>query len=66
MTSLFKPKVNIPDAPAAPPTVDEAARAQDYGDRIRRRRGRQSTILVPDQAGKGAAQMPPPSTVLGG
>lgn len=62
MSSLFKPKVQVPDAPPPPPTIDEAANAQDYADRIRRRRGRASTIKVPD-AVQPAAQA---QSVLGG
>lgn len=62
MTSLFKkpsmPQVAAPVAPPPPapiieppavPTVDEAARNQDTADRLRRRRGRRATQLVPDQ-----------------
>lgn len=50
MSWLLKPKVQTPEAPPPPPTIDEAANAQDYADRVRRRRGRQSTIRVPDAA----------------
>lgn len=48
MSNLFKPKVQVPDPPAPPPTIDEAATAQDRADQIKRRKGRSSTILVPD------------------
>lgn len=50
MTSIFRPKMPTPEPAAAPPTIDEAAKASDYMDRLRRRRGRASTILVPDGA----------------
>ena len=47
MTALFsKPKAPPEAAPV--PTVNEAANAQDFSDRLRRRKGRASTILVPD------------------
>lgn len=61
MTQLFKPKVQVPDAPAAPPTINDAANAQDYGDRVRKRKGRASTVLVPDSTSAPASQ-----SVLGG
>jgi hypothetical protein len=61
MSSFFKPKVQIPEPQAAPPTINEAADRQDLADRLRKRRGRASTILVPNS---GAA--PAPATVLGG
>lgn len=48
MSALFAKPPKMPDAPAPPPTIDEAAQSQDYVDRLRRRRGRASTILVPD------------------
>ena len=55
MGSLFGgKKPQLPEAPLPPPTINEAARAQDVSDAARRRRGRASTILVPD-AGMGAA-----------
>jgi len=53
-----------PDAPKPPPTIDAAAEAQDQSDRLLRRKGSASTILVPGQAtmsGTGGA-----STLLGG
>jgi hypothetical protein len=63
MGSLFKkPTINVPAPPAAAapaveapvvPTIDTAARAQEQGDKIRRRRGRLSTQLVPDTFGAG-------------
>lgn len=63
MSSLFKkPTIQAPaPAPAAAPavepppvpTIDQAARSQDQTDKIRRRRGRASTILVPDTFGAG-------------
>ena len=48
--TLFRPKVTTPEPAAAPPTVDQAADLQDQSDKLRRRRGRASTILVPDRA----------------
>lgn len=62
MTQLFKPKVNVPNDAPAVPTINEAADRQDFSDRARKRRGRSSTILVPNQAGG----TQPASTVLGG
>ena len=61
MTGIFrKPKIEVQSptvAPAAPapeappvPTVDTAAMNQDMADRLRRRRGRRATQLVPDNA----------------
>ncbi len=61
MSSFFSPKVNVPESSAKPATIDEAARAQDFIERMRRRRGRAQTVLVRDQAQPAAA-----STVLGG
>ena len=60
MISQFKPKVQTPEPAAPPPTIDEAARSQDYADRVRRRKGRASTILVPDARAAALA-----SSVLG-
>ena len=50
MSSLFsKPKAAKPPPPPAPPppvpTVDEAAMSSESEDKLRRRRGRMSTIL---------------------
>lgn len=59
---LLKPKINVPDSPAPPPTVNDAANAMDYSDRVRKRKGRASTVLVPNAAPAAASQ----STVLGG
>lgn len=63
MSNLLKPKVNTPEPQAPPPTIDEAATAQDRADQIKRRKGRSSTILVPDAV---APAKPAPSTILGG
>ena len=57
---LFKPKVKSID-PTPVPTVDDAARSQEMSDAKRKRRGRQSTILVPDAQGAR-----PAATILGG
>lgn len=57
---IFKPKVPVPETQAKPATIDEAARSQDIADQKRRRRGRASTIMVPDAAPPAAA------TILGG
>ena len=49
MSSLFsKPNIPTPPPPEPVPTIDTAAQANDYADRLRRRRGAASTILVPD------------------
>lgn len=61
--NLFRPKVQTPDPLPTPPTIDEAATARDRADAIKRRKGRQSTIMVPDVA---PAKAPGPATVLGG
>lgn len=50
MSVLFSKPKAPPEAPP-PPTVNEAAMAQDQSDRLRKRRGRSSTILVPDSMG---------------
>lgn len=57
---LFKPKVKTVE-PTPVPTIDEAARSQEMSDAKRKRRGRMSTILVPD-----AGVAMPAKTVLGG
>ena len=52
MSSLFsKPSIPTPAPPEPVPTIDAAAQANDYADRLRRRRGAASTILVPDLTG---------------
>ena len=61
--NLLKPKVNVPEPPKPAPTIDEAAQASDYADRLRRRRGRASTIKVSDPT---AAASPAAAAVLGG
>jgi hypothetical protein len=67
MTALFSsPKEPTP--PAQPPTIDEALQAQDAADRIRRRRGAASTVLVKDPVLGGGSQQQQPqglATVLG-
>jgi len=40
-----RPKINIPEPPAAP-TVDEARQSQDITDRMRKRRGRAASVLT--------------------
>lgn len=45
MGPLKKPKIKIPK-PDPVPTVDEAAQNQDMLDKLRRRRGRASTIMT--------------------
>jgi hypothetical protein len=60
VSSIFKPKIKTPDAPPPPETIDEAARQQDYTERLRKRKGRSSTVLVPNTSGGPSAQ------VLGG
>jgi len=62
--SFLAPKVRTPEPQGAPPTIDEAGRAQDRSDQLRRRRGRAATILVPDSVTPGAPR--PAATVLGG
>jgi hypothetical protein len=56
---IFKPKAPAMPEPAKAPTIDEAARSQDMADAKRRRKGRQSTILVADP-------VTPKQSVLGG
>ena len=52
MSGLFsKPSIPTPAAPVAPPTIDQAAAANDYADRLRRRQGAASTVLVPPSLG---------------
>jgi hypothetical protein len=66
MSSLFsKPSIPTPQAPEPVPTIDQAAAANDYADRLRMRRGAASTILVPNSpfgslgaAGSAAAPQP--------
>jgi hypothetical protein len=54
MAKWFSPKVPTPTPPPVPepappaPTVDMAASNQDYLDKVRKRRGFASTIVVPD------------------
>lgn len=61
---LLRPKVTVPEPQAPPPTIDEAANRQDYTDRLRRRRGAASTVLVKDVAQQSAP--PSASSILGG
>jgi hypothetical protein len=72
MSFLFgSPKAPTPAPPAAPeptpptPTIDQAALGQEFADKMRRRRGRRSTILVPDTLGQNAPAAPAAATVLG-
>lgn len=54
MANLFsKPNIPTPQAPTPVPTIDTATAATDYADRLRKRRGSASTILVPDSASLG-------------
>lgn len=39
-------KIQAPDPPPAPPTVDQARQTVQERDRLRRRRGRASTVLL--------------------
>jgi len=70
MSFLFKsPKVQAPPPPEPTPpvpTIDAAANQQDFADKLRRRRGRRSTILVPETLGKPALPMQPLVSTLGG
>jgi hypothetical protein len=56
----------VPEPAAPPPTIDQAAVAQDAADRLRRKRGARSTILV-DGSGTGSAgtMQPAAKSVLG-
>jgi hypothetical protein len=72
MSFLFKaPQVQAPAPMAAPeptpptPTIDQAAVGQGFADKLRRRRGRRSTMLVPDTLGQNAPAAPAAATVLG-
>jgi hypothetical protein len=61
MAQLFHPKVPAPvvvnqDVPAAP-TVDVAAAQLDTADRLRKRKGSASTILVKDPLGAPPQQL---------
>lgn len=49
------PPTPAPVAQTPVPTIDQAARSQDMSDKLRKRRGRLSTILVPEQFGAPAA-----------
>lgn len=51
MSGLFKPKMPKIEPTAPPPTVDEAQVRRNELDRMRRRRGRASTILT-DEGGQ--------------
>lgn len=59
MSSILKPKIPTPEAPKPAETIDEAARQQDFSERMKKRKGRSSTVLVPNAGGASA-------TVLGG
>jgi hypothetical protein len=54
----------VPEAPPPPPTIDQAAVSQDAADRMRRRRGARSTIMVQPNA-TGASAGPATKSVLG-
>lgn len=43
------PKIPTPEPPPAPPTIDEATKRQEEEAKLRRRRGRASTILTGPQ-----------------
>lgn len=65
MSSLFKsPSVQAP-TPQPVPTIDTAAQQQDVSDRMRRRRGAASTILVGDPLGGAAPQASAAKLILG-
>lgn len=74
MSKLFRPppvqQLPTPEAPPPVPTatVDTAAVQQDYQDRLRKRRGRKSTVLVPDAGNALGVGATPANTtsVLGG
>jgi hypothetical protein len=42
--------IPVPAAPPPAPTVDQASAQSDYADRLRKRRGFASTIVVPDSS----------------
>jgi hypothetical protein len=69
MSFLFgKPQAAVAP-PAAPqptpatPTIDQASNQQDFADRLRRRRGRRATILVPDTLGAQGSASPLAATL---
>lgn len=70
MGNFFKTPKPAPVEPVAPPPAleDTRAQAQDYADRIRKRRGRLSTVLVPDAFGQpaGASAQALNKPILGG
>jgi hypothetical protein len=54
----------VPEAPPPPPTVDTAALNRDQADRLRRRKGARSTIMVAGDGGLGGSA-PATKSVLG-
>jgi hypothetical protein len=69
--SLFggQPSVQAPPPPTPPapvPTIDQAVLQQDQQDRLRRRRGAASTILVNPLGSAPATPASPVKSVLGG
>ena len=69
--SLFggEPSVQAPPPPAPPPpvpTIDQAVVNQDQMDRLRRRRGAASTILVNPLGAPAATPASSMKSVLGG
>ena len=74
MSHIFRsifgaPSVPAPPAPEPPPpvpTIDQAALQQDQTDKLRRRRGAASTILVNPLGTPAATPASPYKSVLGG
>lgn len=67
MNLFSKPSIPTPPAPEKPPTIDTVAQNTDQADRLRRRRGAASTVLVPNPTGSlGTGGAAGPLSVLGG
>lgn len=61
--SFLRPKVRATAAPPPPVIEDTAAKQQEYGDMLRRRKGRASAILT---SGNSPAPVTASKTLLGG